>query len=139
MKVNDEKINDWCDAKKIRLDTQKGCYNVDKLLKGEFLSSGEKKEWAMFEKKYKRDIDNGPPGGEMNQIRRFKGKYGAKGFAGPSSVRGRKTRVTREPPVVLGPPVVHMVSPGAWPHFHFDCMVCHMYGRYCGDPLHRDG
>ena len=120
--VRIEKIDKWCDDGLIRMDTKDGSLNADKLLNSKKVEEDEKKKWAVFEKKYRRHIEE-TPGGDMHFIPRFE-KYLPKG---PS--RGRSG-----PSVVV---VSRNPSPPPYPSFYYPCAECCYFGSYCGDPRHR--
>ena len=73
--VRTEKIEKWCHEGLIRLDNKTGMFDADKLIKQK-ASDDEKKEWARFEKRYKRNME------ENKEMQQASGGY--RGYAGPS-------------------------------------------------------
>ena len=70
--VQPSKLERWCDAGYIRLDTKENCFNCDPVI--EMAGKAERQEWVIFEKKYKRQIKE--VGGEAARIRFYKGQRG---------------------------------------------------------------
>ncbi|KAL8797068.1 MAG: hypothetical protein Q9195_000839 [Heterodermia aff. obscurata] len=137
--VRVEKIEKWCDAELIRLDTKDGSFNADKLLKSQKVEDDEKKKWPVFEKKYRRWIAENP-GGEMHSIPRFR-KHVAKGpsmgRSGPSVVVVQRSRNPHHGRP--RPPSPHLIHGDPYSGLELHCSECLHFGVFCGDPFHRGG
>ena len=128
--VAPRRVETWCDNHNlIRLDTNDGSINLDKLIKKEPLEdASNERELAIFQKREKRWVAENP-GGYMATIPRF-----SKGYQGGPSRRRRQDVlvVDRAPVVRMSPRPSHYTST-----YDDRCLICLASRSSCGNsPAH---
>ena len=118
--VNQNKTVKWCDQELIRIDTKTGYYNIDKLVKSGKVEPEDVKKWAIFEKKFNRELElEGHELGMMSSIPRFQ--------------RYTKAADPEYEYVEMSQPR----SRGGYPDYYDGCPDCCIDRIYCGDRYHN--